>query len=279
MVEVALVGDPVSHSLSPAIQSAAFAARDLDWQYRLVPVPEGELGQLWPELAQRYLGINVTSPHKQAAARLADSLSPTAQLCASVNTVTFGAEGAFGDSTDGAGFLAALRHAGGDPPRRAVLMGTGGAARAVTVALLQEGTEVLIVGRNQVQGRVLERDLAHVGAGKVFYQGLGPEVTAQSLVGAELLVNATLLGGVRHPNLSPLPDHVPLRSELVVFDLVYWPRATPLGRRARAEGCRLIDGLEMLVEQGALSFQAWTGIEPPLLEMRRAAQRATEVLA
>ncbi|HVC22059.1 MAG TPA: shikimate dehydrogenase [Candidatus Dormibacteraeota bacterium] len=273
------MGDPVSHSLSPAIQSAAFAALDLDWQYRLVPVPEGDLEQLWPDLAQRFLGINVTSPHKQTAARLADSLSPTAQLCASVNTVTFGTEGSFGDSTDGAGFLAALRLGGGGLPGRAVLMGTGGAARAVAAALLEEGTEVLIVGRNQGQGRKLERELGQVGAGKVSFRGDGPEVTAQSLVGAGLLVNATLLGGVRYPQLSPIPDCVPLSPDLVVFDLVYWPRATPLGRRARAEGCRLVDGLEMLVEQGALSFQAWTGIEPPIPEMRRAAQRAMEVFA
>lgn len=279
MVEVALVGDPVSHSLSPAIQSAAFAALDLDWHYRLVAVPEGELERAWPGLSQRFLGVNVTSPHKQAAARLADALSPTAQLCASVNTVTFGADGAFGDSTDGAGFLAALHQAGTTFPHRAVLMGTGGAARAVARALQGAGVEVLVVGRNQLQGRSLERDLAAVGPGAVVFQGDGTAVLAEALVGADLLVNATLLGGAGYAHLSPLPDQVPLAPEVTVFDLVYWPRPTPLGRRARAEGCCLIDGVEMLVEQGALSFQAWTGIEPPRSEMRQAAHRAVEVIA
>jgi shikimate dehydrogenase len=279
MVEVALVGDPVAHSLSPSIQSAAFAALDMDWRYSVVRVPEGELEQSWPGLAERFRGVNVTSPHKRAAARLADTLSPTAELCASVNTLTFTESGAFGDSTDGAGFLTALRKGVRELPQRAVLIGTGGVARAVAAALLAEGVKVTIIGRNRAQGQSVEEDLATAGPGAISYVGDGEADMSSALTGADLLVNATLLGGPHYPDLSPVPDEVSISSDLTVFDLVYWPRPTPLGRRARAEGCRVIDGLEMLVEQGALSFQAWTGVEAPLTAMREAAQRAVEVTA
>jgi shikimate dehydrogenase len=252
MIEVALVGDPVAHSVSPAIQSAAFAAAGLDWQYRLVQVADGDLERAWPGLAQRFRGLNVTSPHKQTAARLADELSSTARTCASVNTLTFGSSGALGDSTDGAGFLRALRRAAPRVPEIAVVLGTGGAARAVAAALSVEGVEARVVGRNHQAGVELARDLA----------------------GAGLLVNATTLGGPAHSGRSPVPDRVQLSKELIVFDLVYLPRWTPLLSRAQAAGCPVVFGLDMLVEQGALSFEAWTGVDAPLREMRGAAEQA-----
>lgn len=278
MEEVALIGDPVSHSLSPAIQAAAFAALELSWEYQLVRVPRGGLERAWPELAQRFRGVNVTSPHKQAAARLADDLSPTARLCASVNTLTFNSSGSFGDTTDGAGFLAALRRRVRRLPERVVVAGTGGAARAVVAALLAEGAAVVVLGRNLAAGTALATELAGTGPGGVVFRGDGDAAMAESLDGAELLVNATTLGGPRFPQFSPVSDEVELSSDLIVFDLVYWPRQTPLRRRAQAEGCLLVDGLEMLVEQGALAFQAWTGIDAPLPVMREAANRALEAI-
>ncbi|MGC2191144.1 MAG: shikimate dehydrogenase, partial [Candidatus Dormiibacterota bacterium] len=106
----------------------------------------------------------------------------------------------------------------------------------------------------------------------------GNAAMAEALDGAELLVNATTLGGPLFPQLSPVSDLVELHSDLIVFDLIYWPPHTPLRRRAQAEGCVLVEGLEMLVEQGALAFQAWTGMNPPLVAMREAANRAVEVI-
>jgi len=278
MVEVGLVGDPVAHSLSPAIHAAAFAALDLDWEYRLVRVPDGGLERAWPELAHRYRGVNVTSPHKREAARLANQLSPAAQICASVNTLTFEGSVSFGDSTDGAGFLAALRRGVGRLPQRVVVVGTGGAARAIAAALLAEGSQVLVLGRNLRAGVALVQELAGTGLGVVTFGGDGDAAMQDALAGAELLVNATTLGGPRYPEFSPVSDEVELSSDLIVFDLVYWPRNTPLERRAKAEGCRLVEGVEMLVEQGALAFQTWTGISAPLPVMRAAAQRAMEVV-
>lgn len=278
MVEVALVGDPVAHSLSPVIQQAAFAALELDWEYRLVRIPADGLAHAWPGLAQRFRGVNVTSPHKQEAARLADQLSASAQRCASVNTLTFDRSGSFGDSTDGAGFLAALRSGAGRTPKRVVVLGTGGAARAVAAALLTEDSQVIVHGRNLAAGQSLAAELAGTGPGVVVFQGDGEEPLRESLADAELLVNATTLGGPRYPGLSPVPEQVELKSDLIVFDLVYWPRQTPLRRRAEAAGCLLIDGLEMLIEQGALAFHHWTGWDAPLTVMREAASRAVEVI-
>jgi len=274
MIEVALVGDPVAHSVSPAIQSAAFAATGLDWQYRLIRVADGELEKAWPGLARRFRGLNVTSPHKQTAALLADALSPTARACASVNTLTFGPSGALGDSTDGAGFLRALRRAAPWVPEIAVVLGTGGAARAVVAALSAEGIEVRVVGRNHLAGLELARDLAGAGPGRIGFCGDGQVVLAAALDDAGLLVNATTLGGPAQSGRSPVPDGVQLRRELIVFDLVYLPRSTPLLSRAKVSGCLVVEGLDMLVEQGALSFEAWTGVEAPLREMREAADQA-----
>lgn len=276
MPEVALVGDPVGHSVSPAIHLAAFSALKLDWEYRLVRVPEGQLELEWPALARRFRGLNVTSPHKQEAARLADTLSPVARRCASVNTLTFGPGGAFGDSTDGAGFLAALRQAVGRVPAVVVLLGTGGGARAVAAALSGEGAEVRVVGRNLAAGEALATDLARSGWGGITFLGSGPASLATALEGAQLLVHATTVGGPALPEQSPIPDALFLDPELVVFDLVYWPRPTPLRRRAADSGCRFVDGLDMLVEQAALALEAWTGLAAPRPVMRQAAQQAIE---
>ncbi|HUY25633.1 MAG TPA: shikimate dehydrogenase [Candidatus Saccharimonadales bacterium] len=274
MTEVALVGDPVAHSVSPAIQTAAFAAVGLDWKYLLVRVADGELEDAWPGLARRFHGINITSPHKQTAARLADSLSPTARTCASVNTLTFGPSGSFGDSTDGAGFIRALRRVASRLPATAVVLGTGGAARAVVAALSVEGVAVRVVGRNQVAGQNLAQDLAEAGPGAVDFLGDGEVVMTRALVGAELLVNATTVGSPSEAGRTPLPDGVPLSPDLIVFDMVYLPRRTPLLRRAQAAGCLVVEGLEMLVQQGGLSFEAWTGVGAPLEVMREAADLA-----
>lgn len=275
MVAVALVGDPVAHSISPAIQLAGFAALGLDWEYRLVRVPQGQLEASWPTLSRQFRGVNVTTPHKQGAARLADALSPRARICASVNTLTFGPEGAFGDSTDGAGFLAALRRVAGRVPPTAVVLGTGGGARAVAAALAGEGAEVRVLGRNLMSGAGLAADLAQAGPGRVAFLGSADAALVAALEGAELLVNATTLGGPSFPEQSPVSDTVPLSPGLVVFDLVYWPRQTPLRRRAGASGCLWVDGLDMLVEQGALALESWTGLVAPLEVMRQAAERAT----
>lgn len=265
---VALIGDPVAQSVSPQMQRAAFAALGLDLDYVAVRVPLEELPATWPRLAASFRGLNVTRPLKQAVIPYLDGLSEEARRARSVNTVRFTEGRAEGHSTDGAGFLAALRRAGVGRVGRALVLGAGGAARAVVAALRSEGTVVRVSGRNRRAGQRLANEL---GARYV-----PPETRALSTAVAmsDLLVNATPVGSWPDVTASPLPDAVELHPGLTVFDLVYRPRRTALLDRAARAGCRIVEGIEMLVEQGARSFELWTGLPAPVEVMREAALRA-----
>ncbi|HEX4744326.1 MAG TPA: shikimate dehydrogenase [Candidatus Limnocylindria bacterium] len=263
---IALVGDPVSASVSPAMQNAAFRDRGLPFEYEALRIPRGALPARFPALRAGYAGLNVTIPHKEEAARLVDVLEPAARASGSVNTVVFRHGRAFGDSTDGRGFLRALRSAvRGREIRSALIVGTGGAARAVAAALAGERMTVRVAGRSADAAARLARDIA------------GVEVAALDgldlvLDDSDLLVSAVPAAAWDDGSLP----RVPFGPELVVFDLAYRPRRTSLLERAAAEGSPTIEGIEMLIEQGALSFLLWTGVEPPRDVMREAAYDALE---
>ena len=247
-----VLGHPVAHSRSPAMHNAAFAELGLDWRYVKLPVP--------PELFERtvralpgsgYRGANVTIPHKLAALSLADTAEPAARAIGAANTLTFGDDGIEADNTDAGGFLDAL----GESPagRRALVLGAGGAARAVVWALGEAGAaEVSIWNRTAERADELA---AAFGARAV----RRPEP-------AEIVVNATSVG--LHEGTLPLGD---LAVPELAVELVYGADP-PFGRWARERGARVVDGLEILVRQGALSFRRWTGQDPPLETMRRAAR-------
>jgi shikimate dehydrogenase len=273
----AVVGDPVAHSISPPMQRAAFAAAGIDADYVAERVPEGSLAAAWDGLRSRFEGWNITRPHKEAALRLVDLVAPAAAACGSVNTVVLEDGRATGHSTDGAGFLDALRAVRADPVGRAVIIGTGGATRAVAAALADEGADVRLVGRNEAAGRSVASDLAG-GARRVSFEG-GVDRLPDLLPGADLIVNATPMGDPSMPGTSPIPDDVALEAleqRPVVFDLVYWPRRTPLLELAAASGCAVVEGIEMLIGQGARSFELWTGRSAPVDAMRAAAYRALD---
>ncbi|MGH7611737.1 MAG: shikimate dehydrogenase family protein [Candidatus Dormibacteria bacterium] len=274
MAVVALVGEAVASSPSPAMHRAGFKAAGLDWDYVPRPLAKGELEPAWDELARTFRGLNVTNPHKQVAARLADRLSPAARRCGSVNTVRFDRGSTFGDSTDGAGFMAALAHLSAGAPPVCAVLGTGGAARAVAASLLLAGSEVRLLGRSEEAAGQLQRALHGLRPGSLRFWGWGAEQLQAALRGCRLLVNATSVGGPGAPHVSPLPGQVRLAPEVAVFDLVYAREPTPLVRLAQAWGCPAQDGLEMLVEQGLRSFRVWTGRRAPATVMRQAARRA-----
>jgi shikimate dehydrogenase len=263
---IALIGDPVRGSISPAMHRAAFAHLGLDMDYVAVPVGRADLAQALPRLVRRFAGLNVTTPLKEDVLPFLDRVSPDARRAGSVNTVLFRDERSEGHTTDGAGFVAALRAHATGPLTRALVLGTGGAARAVAIALTDEGTEVLVSGRNLDRGSKLARGLgvAFVPASEV----------AEAMADSTLLVNATPLGAAPRAEETPLPPSAPLRPGLVVFDLVYRPRRTALLQAAQAVGCTVIEGVEMLVEQGGRSFELWTGRPAPVDVMRSAAYRA-----
>lgn len=315
-----LVGDPVAQSVSPAMQQAALDALGLPWRYCAERIPDGEFLAQLAQLKRRYRGLNVTRPHKLLAAQACDSLTPQAQRTGSVNTLTFDHDAILGDSTDGDGMLAAFAQTDGwlasnsaSPPTngdafRAVVLGTGGAARAATAAFLDAGIGVVVVGRNAVAGRSViaaltptahERGVhlsllvmppaggsrsqgAAIAQGRVQENAgdhLPPraalDLLQAALAGATALVNATPVGGNDTPG-DPLPADVALGAETTVLDMIYTPRRTPLLRRAAAAGCATVEGVEMLVHQGARSLAIWTGLEPPIAVMAAAARAALD---
>ena len=246
-----VLGFPVRHSRSPAMMNAAFAELGLDWRYLALPIPPARFAETVRVLpASGYRAANVTIPHKLAAHDIADELSDAARAIGAVNTLTLGEDGRIAaDNTDAGGLLEALAE---PPPATALVLGAGGAARAAVWALADAGTRVTVWNRTPGKATALARELGVEAAERP-----GP---------AELLVNATSVG--LHPDDSL--EGLPLVDARVVVELVYGDAPTPLARWAEERGARLVDGLDVLVRQGARSLALWTGREAPVDVMRRA---------
>jgi len=261
LTRLGVAGWPVGHSRSPAMHNAALHEVGLDgWRYQHLPLPPELFAEAVRALpAQGFAGINVTIPHKAAALAVADVATEPARAIGAANTLTFAEGDVHADNTDAPGLLAAL---GDEHPRTAVVLGAGGSARAVVYALARNGVAVKVWNRTAERARSLAGEF-------------GAEAV-QELPGADLLVNCTSVG-LADPS-STFKD-LPLRSDgldeyACVVDLVYRAGGTGLLREAKRTGARTIDGIEVLVHQGALSFERWTGRAAPLEVMRRAA-RAT----
>jgi shikimate dehydrogenase len=268
-----LIGWPVAHSLSPAMQNAAFAACGLDWHYELWPVPREGLTRAVKNLRRAGIaGANVTVPHKTAVQRWLDDLSGAARGLGAVNTIVHEDGRLIGHNTDVTGFWQALAEVGGVAPgRRAVVLGAGGAARAVCWALLAHEVYVTVLARRVAAAEEL---LNMADYGKSEAGTLDAPTLAAALKKAALLVNATPTGMWPHADESPLPPGVALPRSLLVYDLVYRPRRTRLLAQAEAAGCPTVDGLGMLLHQGAAAFELWTGELAPLAVMRAALEDA-----
>ncbi|MDX6642085.1 MAG: shikimate dehydrogenase [Solirubrobacteraceae bacterium] len=261
-----VLGWPVAHSRSPAIHEAAYAAVGLaDWRYQKLPVPPEAFAETARALpGAGFAGANVTSPHKAAAAELADELTPAAREIGAANTLTFAGGRVHADNTDAPGFLAALADARpGGPPAAALVLGAGGTARAVVWALRHAG-----VGDVMVWNRTPER--AHELCAE-----LGGRAVTEAEP-ADVLVNCTAVGlDGAGTTFAQLPLTVEaLGGYECVLDFVYSDEVTELMAAAREAGAGVVDGLELLVRQGALSFEAWTGTSAPLDVMRSAARNA-----
>ena len=258
----AVIGDPVRHSRSPAIHNAAFAAAGLDWVYLAFDVPRGHGRDAVAAMRALGLGgLNVTMPHKQDAAWACDELTPDASALGAVNTVVPDERGRLlGVSTDGEGFLRAVRDHDVDVGGAAALViGAGGAARAITLALARAGAAVTVAARRL--------DAAESAA------GLASNTDAVALAGCDpsafaLVVNATPVGMAGEP---PAIDVARLNPGTFVVDTVYHPMETPLLAATRARGIACTNGLGMLVHQAALAFELWTGVDAPLDAMFAAA--------
>lgn len=279
-----IIGFPIRHSISPVFQQAALDHCQIDATYRAWEVVPDDLGTFVTGLrSAEVLGINVTVPHKEAVIPHLDELDGWASEAAAVNTIVNRGGRLTGHNTDGYGFLRALKEQGGLDPhgRRVLVLGAGGAARGVVLALVREG-----VGRLTIANRTLVRaqQLATLAqargiAGQAI--PLGGSSLAQAAAQAELIVNCTTIGMAHGPaeNGSPIRcQEVPPGA--LVYDLVYNPLETPFLRGALQAGARVLGGISMLVYQGAASFEMWTGQPAPVAVMLEAATRAmTELTA
>jgi shikimate dehydrogenase len=261
----AVIGSPVRHSLSPVLLNAAFRAASLDWVFVAFEVPEGAGGDAVEAMRMLGLGgLSVTMPHKAAAYESVDERTPVAEDLGAVNCV-FRRDGRLvGDNTDGPGFVDALAIDEGVEPegRRCVLLGAGGAGRAVARALGARGAAEVVVVNRSAEPAQRAAELAG-GVGRVGDHG--------DIATADLVVNATSVGMAAGPAEGSLPlDPDLLHSGQVVVDLIYHPVETPLLAAARARGAVAVNGVGMLVHQAAHAFVRWTGDAPPLREMATA---------
>jgi shikimate dehydrogenase len=263
---LAVIGDPIAHSLSPVMQGAALLSASLPWAFEAHHVLPAELAA-WVRRAREaaYRGFNVTIPHKVAIASHLDGIASSAERVGAVNTVVRSGEHLIGHNTDLVGFKQALLALAPDVwGVRAVIFGAGGAARAAVHALTDLEARMTIVNRHVVRAASLAEGLDRTTA-----LGADDPRLATEIEDARLLVNATPLGMSHLADCSPLPAGTQLQPDTVVIDLVYG-HPTPLLREAARRSCRCADGLEMLVQQGAESFRLWTGLEPDLEAMRAA---------
>jgi shikimate dehydrogenase len=260
-----IIGDPVGHSRSPVIWNVAFREAGLDWVFVAFPVPAGQAAAALEAVrALGIAGVSVTMPHKADAAAACDELSPTAKTLGSVNAIVNLDGHLQGDSTDGEGFVRSLRDEGVEPAGlRCVVLGAGGAGRAIALALGDAGAHVVIAAR---RGDAATEAAALVpGARGVELKDVSP-----ALAEVELVVNATPVGMRGEPAII---DAKVLPEDAVVADAIYHPAETPLLAAARERGLTCIGGLGMLVHQAALSFESFTGATAPLDAMRAAAER------
>ncbi len=277
----ALLGHPVGHSLSPAMHNAAFQALGINATYSLLDVQPGDIPLTLEDLREKkYGGLNVTIPHKEAAYRFLaakHALTDTAQTLRTVNTVVFQPDGSLlGDNTDAPGFLDALKEAFRTSPRgkRVLLIGCGGAGRAVALTCAMQGAaSILVADLNLASRRRLLLALRKAAPGlPVAGVALDPKRLAARARECDLILQATPVG-MKPGDPSLLPAEA-FHSKQIVFDLIYNPAVTPFLATARAAGARTSNGLGMLLHQGARAFQCWTHRKPPIPVMLAALENA-----
>jgi len=273
---VGVIGDPVQHSRSPQMHNAAIVERKLDYVYVPFHVRSGELREAIEGFkALNVLGVNVTIPHKQTVMPILDDVSHEATLIGAANTLIFCDGRVSGDNTDAQGFLRAMTEEGIDIPvgGSAVVLGAGGAARAVVVALALSGLGLITVAnRTGWKAIQFEKNLATISETEISAVDLASNQLNSAIRSADLLVNATSVGMQETDQLLIDPDS--LNPGTIVYEIVYTPPETPLLRVAREKGCQTIGGIGMLVHQGAIAFEKWIGIVPNVETMRIALEQA-----
>jgi shikimate dehydrogenase len=276
--QVGLIGYPVSHSLSPLMQQAAFDELHIEANYVLWETPQDQLAEKIASLrSSAILGANVSIPYKEDVVQLVDECDPYAARIGAINTIVNRGGSLFGYNTDASGFIMALIefNAFQCVGKKVVILGTGGAARAAAVGLLEKGVgEMVLLGRTEAHLQNIQRHLSIISVkldkttlikGALFSD---PAIT-KFLSNADLVVNTTPVGLKKDESTLPI-DVNALPITTLVLDMIYNPPLTPLQRIARAHGCKVLNGLSMLLYQGALAFELWTGRPAPIQVMQKA---------
>ena len=264
-----VIGDPIEHTMSPVMHNAAFESKGVDYVYLPFRVKKEELGKAIDGVrALNIRGLSITIPHKVAVIPFLDELDPLADKIGAVNTIVNDDGVLKGYNTDATGFLQALLEKGIEPKgKRVVILGAGGASRAISFVLAERGSSLVILNRTWSKAKICAERISKIFQRETMALELNRENLAASLSEADILVNATSLG------MSPNVDETPVTSDLlkpglVVSDIVYNPVETRLQREAEAAGATVVSGLDMLVWQGALAFEKWTGLKAPVELMR-----------
>ena len=267
-----VIGDPIEHTLSPIMHNAAFNALKLDYTFLAFKVKPAELENAVNGMrALNIRGLNVTMPHKSTVLNYLDRTDLSAQIVNSVNTVLNKESKLFGFNTDGVGALKALREYGVElKGRKVLLLGAGGAARAIAYAMAKESDELAVLNRTVKQAQALAKLLEKTANKKIGTGALSPREIQQNLQDSDILINATSIGMKPKADESLVAPKL-LRPDLAVMDIVYSPIETKLAKDAKAAGAKVVSGVEMLIYQGAASFEIWTGKSAPVEVMRQAA--------
>lgn len=267
---VGVIGDPIEHSLSPRMHNAAFEYLGLDYIYLPFRVSKNDLKNAVKGVkALNLKGFNVTIPHKVSIIKFLDEIDLTAGRIGAVNTVVNEEGKLLGFNTDGLGALEALREEGVDPKgKKIIIIGAGGASRAITFQLACICSKLVILNRTRIRAVKLAGELTTFGS-EVEGRGLTLKSLESGLNDSDILINTSSVGMYPNVNESPVPKEF-LRKDLVVFDIVYNPLETSLLRYAWNVGAKSINGVGMLVNQGAIGFKMWTGYEAPRDIMRKA---------
>jgi shikimate dehydrogenase len=268
----AIIGDPVEHSLSPAMHNAAFRKLGLNLVYLAFKVTKNELKvAISGARSLGLLGLNVTMPHKNAVIEYLDDTDSNAKAIGAVNTILNDQGKLVGYNTDGKGAMIALQenHVSTDE-KKMLLLGAGGAAKAIAFQAEQEVEELVIVNRTLETAEQLAELLWKKFSKKVKCRTLSAEVLKEEMETTDILVNATSVGMYPDINKSPVPSDL-LHSDLCVMDIIYNPLETKLVKDAKAVGAKVVSGLEMLLYQGTIAFEIWTNCSAPVDVMKKAA--------
>jgi len=272
-----VIADPIGHTVSPAMHNAAFEQVGIDYLYVPFQVKKEELGKAIAGMrALNIRGLNVTIPHKVAVIPFLDDLDDLAQRIGAVNTIVNDDGVLKGYNTDATGFLQALLERGVEPKGKTVsILGAGGASRAISLALAERGSNLIILNRTCDKAKEQVDRISQLCQREVQALKLDRGNLAKALNKADILVNTTSVG------MSPDIEETPVTADLIkppviVFDIVYNPIKTRLLREAETAGAETISGIDMLVWQGALAFEKWTGLKAPVKVMREEAIKALQ---